>query len=148
MSPRLRAPSCPSAQADWPEAKVFGVVLGTSEVPRVAYLIAPEPVTHRHHELTAPLVPAEVLRIAAPCVGDRCLHHDHGRCQLAARTTVHLQPVTQRLPPCAIRSSCRWWREQGKAACFRCPQVVTNSGSSGESVVRAATPSREESHRP
>jgi len=134
--------SCPSAQADWAGAKVFGVVVGTPSEPRVAYLAAPEPIAKRHFELTNPLNPAEVLRIAAPCAGKHCLHFEDGICQLAARTVAHLQPIAQRLPPCAIRSTCRWWHEQGKAACFRCPQVVTNSSQTDERIVFVSTPNR------
>ena len=36
-------------------------------------------------------------------------------------------PVVRALPRCAIRPTCRWFRQEGPAACFRCPQVVTDS---------------------
>jgi len=29
------------------------------------------------------------------------------------------------LPACLIRATCRWYQQEGKAACHRCPQVVT-----------------------
>jgi hypothetical protein len=38
-----------------------------------------------------------------------------------------LDPVVSGLPDCAIRPTCRWFREHGKAICLRCPQVVTDS---------------------
>jgi hypothetical protein len=31
------------------------------------------------------------------------------------------------LPPCSIRPGCMWWRQEGKNACLRCPQVVTET---------------------
>jgi hypothetical protein len=131
---------CPSAQPEWEGAKVFGVVLGTATEPRVAYLTQAQPISQELVELTRPVSPAEVLRIAAPCATHRCQHFENGRCQLVARTITHLAAVSEKLPPCPIRVSCRWWTEQGKEACYRCPQVVTNSFSQDENIVLAATP--------
>jgi hypothetical protein len=36
-----------------------------------------------------------------------------------------LPEVVDILPACQVRRSCRWYAEQGGAACRRCPQVVT-----------------------
>jgi len=33
--------------------------------------------------------------------------------------------VVSELPSCQIRDTCRWFAEEGGAACLRCPQVVT-----------------------
>ena len=131
---------CPSAQADWEGARVFGVVGGTVKEPRVSYLTEPQPVTKELLDLTSPVVPTEVLRIAAPCAKSSCQHFDGMNCQLVSRTIAYLQPVTEKLPPCPVRSSCRWWHEQGRDACFRCPEVVTDSFTDNEQVVLAATP--------
>jgi hypothetical protein len=132
--------NCPSAQADWEGARVFGVVGGTVKEPRVSYLTEPQPVTKELLDLTSPVIPTEVLRIAAPCVESSCKHFDGMNCQLVSRTIAYLQPVAGKLPPCAVRSSCRWWHEQGGDACFRCPQVVTDSFTDNEQVILAATP--------
>jgi hypothetical protein len=131
---------CPSAQAEWEGAKAFGVVLGTVTEPRVAYFAQPLPLSLELVESTSPVSPAEVLRIAAPCATSQCQHFESGQCQLISRTVDYLDPVTEKLPRCAIRASCRWWHEHGKEACYRCPQVVTNSFSGDEKVVFAATP--------
>lgn len=136
--------SCPSAQPDWEGAKVFGVVMGTVTEPRVSYLAQAQLISQELVELTRPVSPAEVFRIAAPCVTHRCQHFENGRCQLVSRTIAHLEPVIEKLPPCPIRVSCRWWNEQGKEACYRCPQVVTNSFSQDEKVILAATPNLEQ----
>ena len=131
---------CPSAQPDWDQAMVFGVVQGTANEPRVSYLEQPLAPTPALLAQTSPVQPTEVLRIAAPCVGHACVHFDGSHCQLAARTIVHLQEVTEKLPPCSIRRSCRWWHEQGKAACQRCPQVVTDNFIPTDQILLAATP--------
>lgn len=132
--------SCPSAQPEWDGAKVFGVVQGSVDAPRVSYLARSIPISPELIELTRPATPGEVLRIAAPCATHRCQHFEQGHCQLVARTVEHLPTVTQHLPPCSIRTSCRWWHEQGSEACFRCPQVVTNTRSTDEKTILAATP--------
>jgi hypothetical protein len=131
---------CPSAQPDWEGAKVFGIVMGTVAKPRLAYLAKTQPISQEHFELTSPVSPAEVFRIAAPCATNKCQHFENGHCQLVYRTIAHLEPVTENLPQCLIRASCRWWSEHGKAACYRCPQVVTNNFQPDEKIILAATP--------
>lgn len=131
---------CPSAQPDWEGAKAFGVVLGSVEEPRVSYLAEAQPMTQEVVELTSPVSAAEVFRIAAPCATNRCQHFENGHCQLVSRTIAYLEPVVEKLPQCLIRGSCRWWNEQGKEACYRCPQVVTNSFSQHDKIILAATP--------
>lgn len=132
--------ACPSAQPDWAGARVFGVVGGNSAEPRLAYLTETLPVTPDLLAQTAPLPATEVLRIAAPCVKHDCQHFAGHHCQLAARTVEHLEPAAEKLPVCAIRSQCRWFHEQGKAACFRCPQVITDRTTAEAAIIRAATP--------
>jgi len=51
-----------------------------------------------------------------------------------------LQLNTFTLPPCRIRQSCRWWLQEGKAACFRCPQVVTDDYNPSEIMAEVAEP--------
>jgi hypothetical protein len=120
---------CPSAQHDHPEAQVFAVVGGTLEQPETAYLDQTLPVTPELIEMTAPVSPAEVFRIAAPCLmSTACWHFDEPRqaCRLAIRT-VRMAPVIVSKPPrCAIRGQCQWWHQEGVSACLRCPQVLTN----------------------
>ena len=94
-------------------------------------------------ELTAPLDPAEVFRIAGPCaMSTACAHFDDSRskCRLAIRT-VRMAPVVVSKPPrCAIRSTCMWWHQEGVSACLRCPQVVTNDAVPSERVAATADP--------
>jgi hypothetical protein len=131
---------CPSAQPGWSGANVFGVVLGTALKPAVSYLSETLPISESIVDLVKPVTVGEVVRIAAPCATHRCQHFESGGCNLGRRTIEYLEPVVDKLPRCAIRPSCRWWNEQGKEACYRCPQVVTNSFSEDEKIVKAATP--------
>jgi len=115
---------CPSAMEDNEDALVFGVVGGTAERPQVAYLTAPQPLTQEIRQLCSPATPAEVLRIATPCVRYRCIHFEAENCTLAQRIIRILPPVVDQIPACKLRPDCRWWVQEGKAACLRCPQVV------------------------
>jgi len=118
---------CPSAQPDSQGARVFGVVGGTADAPEVAYLPTPQPVTDDLLHLAQPVRPGEIFRIAAPCACSGCGHFapEASTCRLVAKIVQQRPRVVDTLPPCAIRAECRWWQQEGKAACLRCPQVVT-----------------------
>lgn len=115
---------CPSAMEDDADPVVFGVVCGTPERPRVAYLDQPQPLTAELKALCAPASPAEVLRISTPCVAERCKHWHNSNCRLVQRVVQVMLPVVDGIPACKLRPECRWWVQEGKAACLRCPQVV------------------------
>jgi hypothetical protein len=129
---------CPSASAQAEGAVVIGIVLGSAEAPRVAYLEAPVPVTAEILARTAPVPPNQVLRTAARCAEGACGHYDGADCTLAKRIVANLDAVVDRPPPCAIRPTCRWWRQEGKAACARCPEVATESWGGSEAFEAAA----------
>ncbi len=136
----LHPPLCPSSLPDQQGSMIIGVVGGTIEEPRVAYLAEPQAVTDEILTLTEPAAPTEVLRFAAPCVSGKCKHFDGANCRLVTRVVQLLPKVVDVLPACRIRSHCRWWRQEGKAACMRCPQVVTDSYSASEPLRQAALP--------
>jgi hypothetical protein len=75
----------------------------------------------------------------ATCESSRCTHFDGARCRLATRIIASLPEVTERLPPCTIRPSCRWHQQEGGAACRRCPQVVTLSDAADPTIIEVAT---------
>jgi hypothetical protein len=118
-------PLCPSAQPEMDDVIAFGVVGGTIEEPRVAYFNEPQPVSDELLALSKPVKPTEVFRFAAPCAGKACQHFDGLDCRLAKRVVKSLPEAVDQLPPCRLRPRCRWWRQEGKAACLRCPMVVT-----------------------
>lgn len=125
MAPGKAAPSCPSAQPEMEGAVVVGVVEDTADGARVAYVAGDAPVTPDLMNRAGPLPPSRVFRIGAKCQSEKCSHFDGRDCRLAARIATMLDPVVDALPPCALRRTCRWHSQEGKAACLRCPQVVT-----------------------
>jgi len=123
-------PLCPSAPPTVENGVIFGVVGGTVESPRVGYLARSVPVTEEVLASTKPVLPTEVFRSAGRCAGGGCQHFDGEGCTLAKRIVESLPPVVKHLPPCSIRSTCRWWSQEGAAACLRCPQIVSEGPSS------------------
>jgi hypothetical protein len=123
---------CPSARPEMPGSAAFGVVLGSVEQPRVAYLDQVLPVTEELLGMAAPVSPTEVFRFSAPCAGNACQHFDGTDCRLATRIVERLPLAADRLPDCAIRPACRWWRQEGEDACLRCPLVATESYGAAE----------------
>jgi hypothetical protein len=97
-------------------------------------------VTDEMLALSEPVTPTEVFRFAAPCLGTGCLHFGQQKCHLARNIVKILPAVTEQLPSCAIRPDCRWWQQEGKEACLRCPQVVTDNYNPSQSMRAAATP--------
>ena len=71
--------------------------------------------------------PTEVFRLAATCAEHKCPHFDGADCRLATRVAKMLPPVVDSLPPCVIRKECRWFAQEGAAACLRCPEITTVS---------------------
>ena len=131
---------CPSARPEMKGAVVFGVIGGTVEEPRLVHLAAPQPVTEEVLALSGPVTPAEVFRFAAPCAGHACTHFDGQDCRLATRIVQILPAATSSLPPCQLRPECRWWQQEGRAACLRCPQVVSDCLNPSDDMLRAALP--------
>ena len=119
------ATDCPSAQPDMEGARVIGVVERGSGGPQVAYVSGTVPVTPEVLRTSGPVPPTHVMRFAARCEESACQHFDGTNCQLATRVARALEPVVRHLPACAIRRTCRWHAQEGRAACLRCPQVVT-----------------------
>jgi len=90
------------------------------------------PVTEELLALSGPAKPTQIFRIAAPCAGGSCKHFKDNNCSLAKRIVEGIAPVVNGLPPCQIRSTCRWFRQEGREACFRCPQVVTDKSNASD----------------
>lgn len=130
---------CPSARHDMAGAKIFGVVGGTGEQPFVQYLEKPVEATHvLVNSIPPPLEPEEVFRFAAPCAKDCCKHFTDNQCSLVKRV-VQLIPLTlHRLPACAIRGQCVWFRQEGREACGRCTMIVTHHHAASPELASAA----------
>ena len=117
---------CPSAPPLEDEAVLIGVVTGEPGRPRIVPTASAIPVTPQLLELAEPVNPSEVFRFAAKCRGRQCIHFENEACQLAKRSVQLLETVSHQLPPCPIRPKCRWFRQEGREICKRCPQIVTD----------------------
>lgn len=131
---------CPSSRPQLKDSKVFGLVNGTVEKPRITYLKSSQPVTDELIALCSPVTPTEVFRIATPCISNGCKHFDGVNCGLASQVVEQLAIVDEKLPSCSIRQDCRWYQQEGKAACLRCSQIVTDNYSPNEPIHKVATP--------
>jgi hypothetical protein len=132
--PRRHAPTgdtppdllCPSARGQPGASLLIGVVGGTPEAPRITPTEVALEVTPELLALADPVTPTEVFRFASSCQGCACPHFSNDACQLAVRSVEVLSAVTDKLPHCAIRPQCRWFRQEGPAICRRCPQIITD----------------------
>ena len=131
---------CPSAQPGMREPRLIGVVTFEEDAARVAYLSETVPVTEELLASAAPAEPREVFRIAAHCEEKRCTHFNGMKCNLATRIVQILPAVVDALPTCLIRASCRWYTQEGKPACLRCPQIVTQPLEPSREYAHAAQP--------
>jgi hypothetical protein len=118
---------CPSAQPGMDECRVLGVVQRDGPAPRLEYLNQHLPATPEILAMAAPLKPTEIFRLAATCAEHQCPHFDGADCRLAARVVQILPAAVDVLPPCIIRKECRWYSQEGGAACLRCPEITTVS---------------------
>jgi len=103
---------CPSADTD-----NAVTVLGTG---------APDkPLDYAHATHPREIVAADLsmVRFAGNCITVSCLHWNDG-CELGksvARSATQLRLTNK--PRCSIRSSCRWFAENGRTACGGCALV-------------------------
>lgn len=140
--PTNASPLCPSmTHPEKEESIAFGVVGGTVDSPQLAYLREPLPVTDELLAVSGSVAPTEVFRFAAPCANSRCQHFDDYQCHLVKRIVNMLPTVVDVLPACQIRANCRWWKQEGKSACLRCPQVVTKTYHPSATQRQVAIPS-------
>lgn len=131
--------ACPSAQPDMEDAQILGVLEPGPKGARLAYAAGDVPVTEGALKATGSVPPTLVYRFAAPCATQSCTHFDGTNCKLASRIVEGFDPVVDHLPPCAIRKTCRWYAQEGDAACQRCPQVTTQIMEPDPKVMAIAT---------
>jgi hypothetical protein len=131
---------CPSAQPEMQESVVLGLFEDTPEGRRLAWIEKPQPVTPQLLAKTGEVDPRNIFRFAARCEENHCVHFNGRDCQLASRIVQILPVVVEALPACRIRPECRWYQQEGRAACLRCPEVVTHAENPTAEMVLAATP--------
>ena len=122
---------CPSARAEQ-GALLLGVV---DSAQTVHFLTEPEVLTAELAEAVATTdAPEQEFRFANRCVKSGCNQWHGGRCgviDLVMSLNQHL-PKPNQLPPCAIRSQCRWHQQTGPTACTVCPFIVTDTTQTSE----------------
>lgn len=118
---------CPSAQPGMDACRILGLVQWEGPAPKLQYLNQHVPATPAVLAMAAPLKPTEVFRLAATCAEHCCPHFDGTDCRLATRVVQILPVAVATLPPCIIRKDCRWYSQEGGAACKRCPEITTVS---------------------
>ena len=116
---------CPSAQPGMDNCRVLGVVRREGSSALLEYLKEPLRATPEILAMAAPLQPTEIFRLAATCEENKCPHFDGADCRLATRIVRILPAAVEKLPPCRIRKQCRWYAQEGGAACQRCPEITT-----------------------
>ncbi len=131
---------CPSAPWDAEGGKVFGVVGGTVAAPKVMFLKQLLPPSKELADKLGGVAPEEVYRVAAPCSGSGCAHHNGATqsCSLVGNIVKGVDQAYQEYATCTIRASCVWWAQEGAQACVRCPQIATRNKIPTEQVARAA----------
>ena len=131
---------CPSAQPEQPDATIIGIIRGSNGAAAVEILPEALPLHPLINLIPEDVRPTEVLRLAAVREA-KCQHFKNDTCTLSARIIARLPAVSDHLRRCAIRPSCRWWRQEGPAACHRCPQVITEPYWASDLIREVATPS-------
>lgn len=134
-------PLCPSARPEMDGSTIIGVVREAGGVARIQHIAEPLAVTDELLALAAPARPTEIFRFAAPCAESACSHFDGTDCRLAAKIVANVAEVVDNLPPCRIRATCRWYVQEGKGACLRCPLIFSETANPSPELAFAADPS-------
>jgi hypothetical protein len=120
---------------------ILGVLRQIDGVERLHHLAEPLPVTREVLALARDVRPTEIFRFAAPCAESACAHFDGSNCRLATKIVQHVGEVVDALPPCRIRPTCRWYTQEGRPACLRCPLIFSDTANPSEELAFAADPS-------
>ncbi len=117
---------CPSACCK-PGADLLGIVMGSGEV---SFLPVPVKIDDSFVQIALQgRRPEKRFRFAAPCLTDGCEQWSQGRCGVIDRFTAGVAAEIDPLGDvrhCLIRPQCRWFSQNGAAACQVCSQVVTD----------------------
>jgi hypothetical protein len=122
------------------DVRVLGVISRDGEAPLLDYLNEVVDATPDVLAAAAPAAVSQVFRLAARCEESKCSHFDGTRCQLAVRIAKLLPEADEKLPACVIRPECRWFRQEGRAACLRCPQIMTGNVEADDRLKEVAGP--------
>lgn len=135
MSRRAESVVCPSAPAR-PGATTLLGILGRDG--RLAYVpsrpVVSEGLLADFHATGQ--VPEAQARFAGRCVTAGCAFWDGDRCRAVDVARLETGRIADEpshpLPECGIRSSCRWWQQDGASACAVCPHLTTAAPTAGD----------------
>jgi hypothetical protein len=128
-APDTQGRSCPSAPAA-PGSTLLGV-LGADG--RIHNLRTAMTVDQDFLDAAGSRGPVEArMRFAGRCQTSGCAQWTGTRCGVIDRAMAHLEaaqdlPDATSLPPCVIRTDCRWFDQRGPAACATCSLIVTDT---------------------
>jgi len=73
--------------------------------------------------------PEKTLRVANKCIESGCNQWTGEKCGVIDDVLVRVEEnyLKDQLPECGIRSTCRWYSQEGSKACQGCPLVTTYS---------------------
>ncbi|MBB3839316.1 hypothetical protein FHS57_003322 [Runella defluvii] len=124
MKPDQKA-TCPSA-----EPKAGAVLLGVVKQDGEVALLSQRIEIDEHFIETASQGRdlGQRFRFASPCAAKGCANWSGHHCMVLdiARQLAHIEPhVDELLPACSIRTTCRWFMQEGGDACRICPKINT-----------------------
>src|ERR1051325_215424 len=122
------------------DAVVLGVIREREGWSFVHHLAEPLPVTPAVLALAGDAPAGRVFRFAADCAMEACAHFDGKDCRLAAKLVHSSLDRARALPPCRIRKDCRWYTQEGNAACFVCPLILSETATPTAELAHAADP--------
>lgn len=114
---------CPSAPLT-DESFLFGKINKKSEVEYMDGVISLS--LNAFKEIKNP---EKYFRFTMPCKSNKCRQWENGECSLPS--TLQLADISKLdysiSEKCAIKSSCRWFHQEGDIACYTCKYVITNT---------------------
>jgi hypothetical protein len=117
--------SCPSSTLS-DGAILLGVV---NKNGTVGFISNPVEVSGKlYDELREQDNPEKHYRFSSSCVESGCHQWQQQQCSVIKKI-MHANEdaeLEQQLPDCSIRSSCRWFFQEGAKACSFCPYIITN----------------------
>lgn len=117
--------SCPSSTAS-EGSTLLGVI---NKNGTVGYITNKTEVTGELYEqILKKGEPEKHFRFSNDCVESGCNQWQSGKCGVITKI-FHINEgleLEAQLPTCSIRSSCRWYSQEGAKACSFCPYIITD----------------------
>lgn len=117
--------SCPSSTAS--EGSILLGVINTNGT--VGFINNKVELTGElYHEILKKGEPEKHFRFSTNCVEAGCQQWKSGNCSVIKKIFFANEDLEleSQLPDCSIRSSCRWYFQEGAKACSFCPYIITD----------------------